>query len=98
VWCANIRLGFERVGFRDSRHGRTVRQHPVGSGKPIPPLERRCSTVPESKVHLDDGRNFLLAQSKQYDQITIELTSIQFAGATNLYSPEFYELARTISG
>ena len=27
--------------------------------------------------------------------ITIELTSVWFAGATNLYSREFYELART---
>jgi spermidine synthase len=49
---------------------------------------------PKVTVHLDDGRNFLLAQPRQYDQITIELTSIWFAGATNLYSREFYELAK----
>ena len=46
------------------------------------------------KVHLEDGRNFLLSQPRKYDQITIELTSIWFAGATNLYSREFYELAK----
>jgi len=46
-------------------------------------------------VHLEDGRNYLLSQSGKYDQITIELTSIWFAGATNLYSREFYELAKS---
>jgi spermidine synthase len=49
---------------------------------------------PKVNVHLEDGRNFLLSQPNQYDQITIELTSIWFAGATNLYSREFYELAK----
>jgi spermidine synthase len=49
---------------------------------------------PKVKVHLEDGRNYLLSQPNQYDQITIELTSIWFAGATNLYSREFYELAK----
>jgi spermidine synthase len=49
---------------------------------------------PKVAVHLEDGRNFLLSQPNKYDQITIELTSIWFAGATNLYSREFYELAK----
>jgi len=33
--------------------------------------------------------------SRRYDLITIEVTSIWFAGATNLYSREFYELAHS---
>jgi spermidine synthase len=49
---------------------------------------------PKVTVHLEDGRNYLLSQPRKYDQITIELTSIWFAGATNLYSREFYELAK----
>jgi spermidine synthase len=49
---------------------------------------------PKVSVHLEDGRNYLLSQSRKYDQITIEVSSIWFAGATNLYSREFYELAR----
>jgi spermidine synthase len=49
---------------------------------------------PSVHLHLEDGRNVLLAdQRTRYDLITIELTSIWFAGATNLYSREFYELA-----
>ncbi len=48
---------------------------------------------PNVRVLLEDGRNVLLLRDKSYDVITIELTSYWFAGATNLYSREFYELA-----
>jgi spermidine synthase len=48
------------------------------------------------RIFLEDGRNLLLTDRREtYDLITIELTSVWFAGATNLYSREFYELART---
>ena len=43
---------------------------------------------------LNDGRNYLLVASPRYDLITIELTSVWFAGAANLYSVEFYELCK----
>ncbi len=50
---------------------------------------------PSVRLLLEDGRNVLLTDTRTaYDLITIELTSIWFAGATNLYSKEFYELAR----
>ncbi|HEY3235597.1 MAG TPA: fused MFS/spermidine synthase, partial [Polyangiaceae bacterium] len=52
-------------------------------------------TDPRVQVHPDDGRNFLLVRpAGDYDLIGIELSSIWFAGASNLYSAEFYELAR----
>ena len=47
------------------------------------------------KLYLEDGRNVLLTGPRRtYDLITIEVTSIWFAGSTNLYSKEFYDLAR----
>lgn len=50
---------------------------------------------PKVRYTLEDGRNLLLLGSgRRYDLITIELTTIWFAGATNLYSKEFYELAQ----
>ncbi|MGD0499569.1 MAG: hypothetical protein ABSC23_14155 [Bryobacteraceae bacterium] len=50
---------------------------------------------PHTRLFLEDGRNVLLTgRQRAYDLITIEITSIWFAGATNLYSQEFYELAR----
>ncbi len=45
-------------------------------------------------VHIEDGRQFLLRTRNRYDLIQIELTSVWFAGSTNLYSREFYALAR----
>jgi spermidine synthase len=49
----------------------------------------------DARVHLylEDGRNVLLTREDKYDLITLEITSIWFAGTTNLYSKEFYELA-----
>ena len=44
------------------------------------------------KITMNDGRNVLLVSHDPYDLITIELTSVWFAGAANLYSAEFYQL------
>jgi spermidine synthase len=41
-----------------------------------------------------DGRNHLLLNTKPYDLIAVELSSVWFASAGNLYSREFYELCR----
>jgi spermidine synthase len=47
------------------------------------------------RLHLDDGRNVLLFSNGGYDLVTIELSSVWFAGSSNLYSKEFYELAKS---
>jgi len=49
---------------------------------------------PGVTVHLEDGRQHLLRTRARYDLIQIEISSVWFAGATNLYSREFYALAR----
>ena len=50
---------------------------------------------PNVRLHLEDGRNFLqLTPARSFDVISIELSSVWFAGATNLYSREFYEMAK----
>jgi spermidine synthase len=49
---------------------------------------------PRVKVQLTDGRNFVLLTPHQYDVITIELSNIWFAGASDLYSREFYQRCR----
>jgi spermidine synthase len=52
--------------------------------------------VDRPNVHLilEDGRNVLLLRQKQYDLITMEISSLWFAGSTNLYSSEFYALVK----
>lgn len=49
---------------------------------------------PRVKLSVNDGRNELLLGRKSYDLITIELSSIWFAGASAIYSQDFYHLAR----
>ena len=49
---------------------------------------------PRVTLTLNDGRNVLLLARQPYDLITIELTSVWFAGAANLYSLEFYQLCK----
>jgi spermidine synthase len=51
--------------------------------------------MPNVYMHIEDGRNFLLLTHEQYDLVTMEISSVWFAGATNLYSQEFYRLAQS---
>jgi spermidine synthase len=50
----------------------------------------------DPKVHatIADGRNFLLLHEGSFQVISIEVTSIWFAGAAALYNREFYALAK----
>lgn len=50
---------------------------------------------PRVSLHIADGRNHLLLSQKPYDLIGIELTSVWFAGASSLYTREFYRLAKS---
>lgn len=56
-------------------------------------INAHISSHPAVTMHYTDGRNYLLTQSLQYDLISLEISSIWFAGAANLYNREFYELA-----
>ena len=49
---------------------------------------------PRARLVVDDGRNFLLTSRDRYDVITSEPMPPRFAGVVNLYSREYYELAR----
>jgi spermidine synthase len=48
----------------------------------------------DARVRLlgEDGRNALLVATDVYDLVGIEISSIWFAGAANLYSREFYQI------
>jgi len=58
-------------------------------------INRRVSGLPGVQTHITDGRNLLLLTRRNYDVISIEITSIWFAGAASLYNREFYQLARS---
>lgn len=44
-------------------------------------------------LKVGDGRNILMREEGKYDLISLEISSVWFAGAANLYSRDFYELA-----
>jgi spermidine synthase len=49
---------------------------------------------PRARLIVDDGRNYLLTSRERYDVITSEPMPPRFAGVVNLYSREYYLLAR----
>jgi spermidine synthase len=54
------------------------------------------NVIEDERVNLiiEDGRNFLLGTDRSYDVISLEPPNIYSAGVVNLYSREFYDLAR----
>lgn len=49
---------------------------------------------PNARLHIGDGRNYLLLTDKKYDVITADIIRPFHAGAGNLYSVEYFQLAR----
>lgn len=60
----------------------------------FPHLNDRVTEQANVTPYVTDGRNFLLLSQGKYDLISMELTSIWFAGAASLYSRDYYKLAR----
>jgi spermidine synthase len=58
-------------------------------------VNHRVSTQPGVQMRITDGRNLLLLSTQRFDVISLEITSIWFAGAASLYNQEFYKLARS---
>jgi spermidine synthase len=49
---------------------------------------------PRVELLIGDGRNFLLTSRERYDVIRLDPPELHTAGVVNLYTREFYELAR----
>jgi spermidine synthase len=47
---------------------------------------------PRVKIHIEDGRFFLLTRERRFDLITAEPPPPKFKGIVNLYSREFFQL------
>jgi predicted membrane-bound spermidine synthase len=58
-------------------------------------VNKNVTSSSEVQAHITDGRNLLLLSQNRYDVVSIEITSIWFAGAASLYNQEFYHLVRT---
>lgn len=51
---------------------------------------------PNVRLRVDDGRNFLLMTPQRYDVVTADIIQPVHAGAGNLYSREYFALARQV--
>jgi spermidine synthase len=51
---------------------------------------------PNVRLHIDDGRNFMLLTNRKYDIVTADVILPIFAGSGNLYSREYFEIARSV--
>lgn len=57
-------------------------------------VNARVSSSTGVNTYITDGRNFLLLQQRLYDVVSMEVSSIWFAGAASLYNREFYRLVK----
>jgi predicted membrane-bound spermidine synthase len=57
-------------------------------------INTRVSERRGVRTYITDGRNFLMLQPRSYDVVSMEITSIWFAGAAALYNREFYRLVK----
>lgn len=57
-------------------------------------INNNVTTQSNVQTHITDGRNFLKLTDNKYDLISMEITSIWFAGASYLYNKEFYHIAK----
>src|SRR5712691_405557 len=51
---------------------------------------------PNVHLRVDDGRNHLLVTRRKYDIVTADVIHPIFAGSANLYSAEYFRLARRV--
>jgi spermidine synthase len=84
------RAGFDAIDIADLSTG-VAR----AAAEQFADLNAHLFERPNVKVFIEDGRNFLLRSTARYDLVTMEITSVWFAGAGNLYSPECYAIAKS---
>jgi len=53
-------------------------------------------TRPNVHLHIDDGRNFMLLTRRKYDVVTADVIHPIMAGSGNLYSAEYFSIAKSV--
>jgi spermidine synthase len=82
------RLGFRRVDIAEIAPGIIA-----AAREWFPHLNHGVLGQPNVRTILEDGRNVVQLRDQRYDLITMEISSMWFAGATNVYSRDFYRAA-----
>jgi len=89
-------LALARLGYREIDIAEFAPAIIAASRRQFSRMTEGVLDDPNVKLRVEDGRNVLLTdRGHGYDLITIEISCVWFAGATNVYSREFYDLARS---
>ena len=81
--------GFKRIDIAEIAPGMVQAAHDFFGH-----VNHQVLDDPRAKLRLEDGRNFLLLnEERRFDLISLEISSLWYAGSTSLYSREFYRLA-----
>lgn len=86
---------FHEAGFREVEIAELSRDIVRLADQHFADVNRLASQARGVRLHITDGRNLLLLTPNRYDVVSLEITSIWFAGAASLYNQEFYQLARS---
>lgn len=87
ITCGTLALSeFERIDAVEISPD-VIAAAPLFAADNLGVLER-----PSLKIHIDDGRNFLLTTGARYDVITFEPMPLALAGVSTFYTQEYYEL------
>jgi spermidine synthase len=62
----------------------------------FPEVNHHVLADPRVRVHLDDGRNYLLVTPQRYDVVSVDTLDPKHAGNGNLYTREFYVLSTSV--
>lgn len=58
------------------------------------PINFNVRQKPNVRLHVDDGRNYLMLTDRRYDVVTADVILPIYAGSGNLYSAEYFSLVR----
>jgi spermidine synthase/MFS family permease len=84
----------KNAGFEHIEVAELSRDIVTLASKHFAPINEQVLEAPNVKTLITDGRNHLMLSKTPYDLVSIELSSIWFAGAAALYNREFYELVQ----
>ena len=80
-------------GFRETVCAEISNPIIAAAGAYFADVNGSITRAPGVRILREDGRSVLLETPERYDVISVEVTTIWFAGAGSVYSREFYDLA-----
>lgn len=98
-----VGFGMGRTSNSIIQHGVFVDAAEISPGVPIAARQffskenNRVLDSPQFRLHVNDGRNYILTTTNRYDMISTGIIHpLVSAGSSNIYSKDFYEMCRGI--